>query len=45
MTELVVALGNFANMAKKSQKKQHQYRLRRRNKRYEIILGSCDRAS
>jgi len=38
ITELIVALRNFANMAKKSEKKQHQYRLRRYGERYRIIF-------
>jgi hypothetical protein len=38
MTEVIVSLRNFANMAKKSQKKQHQYRLRRHGERYEIMF-------
>ena len=36
MTELIVALRDFANIARKSQKKEYQYRLRRHGERYGI---------
>jgi hypothetical protein len=38
MTELIVVLRNFANIAKKSQKRQHQNRLRKHGENYGIMF-------